>query len=251
MATLAVGDIHGYLPPLVDLLEQLAKIATADDVVVFLGDYIDRGPDSKKCIDAILNFRERTPAEVVCLRGNHEDWFLATRSNHRRHSWLFGMEAFETIRSYSPEAAEVIRNAMRESGLLIYNGNGALPYVRLFDAMPQSHMAFFSGLALSFQSEDCVCTHAGLDPSVAAVSDQTADAVVWGHAAFLSQYKGPPIVVYGHKNNADLDSDGWPRPRIIGNTIGIDTIAHGVLTGIRMPDRKVFQSARYEDAVRK
>ena len=101
-------------------------------------------------------------------------------------------------------------------------------------------------LALSFQSEDCICTHAGLDPSVAALTDQTADALVWGHPAFLRHYQGAATVVYGHWNNAELDSDGWPRPRIIGNTIGIDTIAHGVLTGIRLPDRQVFQSARYE-----
>jgi serine/threonine protein phosphatase 1 len=60
MATLAVGDIHGYLPPLVDLLAQLGDAATAADVIGFLGDYIDRGPDSKRCIDAILEFRERS-----------------------------------------------------------------------------------------------------------------------------------------------------------------------------------------------
>jgi hypothetical protein len=53
-------------------------------------------------------------------------------------------------------------------------------------------------------------------------------------------------VLYGHRNNADVDSRGWPNPRIIGNTIGLDTIAHGVLTAMRMPDRTVFQSARYE-----
>jgi hypothetical protein len=51
--------------------------------------------------------------------------------------------------------------------------------------------------------------------------------------------------VYGHWNNADVGADGWPRPMVIGNTVGIDTISHGVLTAIRMPDRRVFQSGRY------
>jgi serine/threonine protein phosphatase 1 len=250
MATLAVGDIHGYLPPLLDLLAQLDHAATAADVVVFLGDYIDRGPDSKRCIDAILEFRDRSPAEVMCLRGNHEDWLLATRSDYRRHSWLLGMEAFDTVRSYSPEAERMIRETMRESGLLVYTGHQDVPYGMFFDAMPSSHRAFFSGLALSFQTHDCICTHAGLDPSVAALADQTADALVWGHPAFLRQYQGAAIVVYGHCNNAELDPDGWPHPRIIGNTVGIDTIAHGVLTAIRLPDRQVFQSARYENARR-
>jgi serine/threonine protein phosphatase 1 len=250
MATLAIGDIHGYLPPLVDLLTQLEGAVTGADVVVFLGDYIDRGPDSRKCVDAILEFRERSSAGVICLRGNHEDWLSATRSNYRRHSWLFGMEAFDTIRSYSAEAERMIQATMRASGLLVYSGHQDLPYGAFFDAMPKSHAAFFSTLALSFENEDCVCTHAGLDPSVAALSDQTADALVWGHHAFLRDYQREQIVVYGHWNNAELDSDGWPRPRIMGNTIGIDTIAHGVLTAIRLPDRVVFQSAKYESAVR-
>jgi serine/threonine protein phosphatase 1 len=249
MATLAVGDIHGYLPPLTDLLTQLGDAVTAADVVVFLGDYIDRGPDSRKCIDAILEFRKRSPAGVICLRGNHEDWLLATRSNYRHHSWLFGMEAF-TIRSYSVEAERIIRAQTRASGLLVYSGHHDLPYEAFFDAMPKSHAAFFSSLALSFENEDCVCTHAGLDPSVAALSDQTADALVWGHQAFLRDYRRQQTIVYGHWNNADLDSDGWPHPRMASNTIGIDTIAHGVLTAIRLPDRVVFQSAKYESAVR-
>jgi len=251
MATLAVGDIHGHLAPLVDLLGQLDDVATAHDAVVFLGDYVDRGPDSKLCIDAILEFVQRSPATVTCLRGNHEDWLLATRSNYRRHSWLFGMEAFDTVRSYSPEADQIIRKTMRESGLQVYTGHQDLPYDAFFDAMPKSHTAFFDGLALSFQSEDCICAHAGLDPAVVALTDQTDEALVWGHPAFLSRYDGEATVVYGHRNNAELDADGWPRPRIIGNTIGIDTIAHGVLTGIRLPDRRVFQSARYESALRK
>ena len=55
---------------------------------------------------------------------------------------------------------------------------------------------------------------------------------------------GEDVVVF-HWNNAELDADGWPRPKIVGNTIGIDTISHGVLTAIRMPDRQVFQSARH------
>jgi hypothetical protein len=54
--------------------------------------------------------------------------------------------------------------------------------------------------------------------------------------------------VYGHWNNADIDSAGWPRPRVIGNTVGIDTIAHGVLTAIRLPDHEVIQSRRHAPA---
>jgi hypothetical protein len=51
-------------------------------------------------------------------------------------------------------------------------------------------------------------------------------------------------VIYGHFNNAVLDAAGWPHPRITQHALGIDTISHGVLTAVRLPDRKVFQSHR-------
>jgi predicted MPP superfamily phosphohydrolase len=54
------------------------------DTVVFLGDYIDRGPNSKECVDAILSLQQDVAAEVVCLCGNHEDWFMRTLRDHSR-----------------------------------------------------------------------------------------------------------------------------------------------------------------------
>ncbi len=245
MATVAVGDIHGNLAALLDLLGQLRDEVLEGDVLVFLGDYIDRGPDSRGCVDAILTFRDERRAEMVCLRGNHEDWLLRTQKDHTRHSWLLGMEGLDTVRSYSPEAEGTLRDALREAGLRLYLGRCDLPYDVLFDAVPPSHRAFFAQLGLSFQSDDCICTHAGLDPRVTVLAEQTLESLVWGNAAFPADYRGEPTVVYGHWNNADLDALGWPTPRIAGNTIGIDTISHGVLTAIRMPDRQVFQSARH------
>ena len=66
-----------------------------------------------------------------------------------------------------------------------------------------------------------------------------------GTRNFQPSHRGETPVVYGHWNNADLDAAEWPRPRIAGNTIGIDTVSHGVLTAIRIPDRRVFQSGRH------
>ena len=129
MATIAVGDIHGNLEALDDVLEQLRRAASRDDTVVFLGDYIDRGQGSKQCVDAILGFRRERKAEVVCLLGNHEDWLLRTLRDHSRHSWLVGMEAFDTIRSYSPEGAAALREAAAEAGPELFLGNRRLPYI--------------------------------------------------------------------------------------------------------------------------
>jgi hypothetical protein len=127
MPTYAIGDIHGWREPLDELLAAIRSRLTREDTVVFLGDYIDRGDDSRGCIDAVLQFRDSVPARVECLIGNHEEWLL---------------------------------------------------------------------------------------------------------------------------NDPDLDTDGWPWPRRVGNTIGIDAISHGVLTAVGLPGPEILQSARYERAVR-
>lgn len=245
MATYAVGDIHGHLQALQDLLAQLRTDAAPDDVIVFLGDYVDRGPDARACIDAILAFRDATPAEVVCLRGNHEDWMLRTQQNYRKHSWLFGMDAFVTVRSYSPAAEQTIREAIAAAGLSLFTREVELPYGAFFDSLPAAHRAFFDSLALCLQTADCLCSHGGLDTRIAALADQPPEALLWGAGVFPAGYDHEPAIVYGHWNNATIDADGRPQPMIIGNTIGIDTISHGVLTAVRMPDRKILQSAKY------
>jgi serine/threonine protein phosphatase 1 len=245
MATIAVGDIHGNLEALGDILDQLRREACRGDTVVFLGDYIDRGRDTQGCVEGILGFQREVDAEVVCLLGNHEDWLLRTLRDHRRHSWLLGMEAFDTIRSYSVDAVGTLREAASKAGTELYLGQCRLPYEAFFDRVPVEHIRFFEELRLYYQSEDCVCTHAGVDPRIVRVQDQTREALTWGAGTFPEGYDGADMVVYGHRNNATLNADGWPAPTSVGRTIGIDTISHGVLTAIRLPDRRLFQSARY------
>ena len=245
VSTIAVGDVHGNLAALNDVLDQIRNAVDVGDCIVFLGDYIDRGPDSKACVDAIVHFRSDVAAEVVCLVGNHEDWFQRTQHDYARHSWLLGMEAFDTIRSYSVDAERTLRNAASDAGLQLYMGRCALPYEVFFEAMPPEHIRFFESLRLYHQTADCLCTHGGLDPGVANIEDQSRDALIWGARTFPNDYRGAEIVVYGHWNNATLTESGWPTPRIVGRTIGIDTISEGVLTAIRLPDRRVFQSARF------
>ncbi|MGE5358913.1 MAG: metallophosphoesterase [Bacteroidales bacterium] len=245
MATYVIGDIHGRLPPLADLLCQIEKEAVRSDSVVFVGDYIDRGRETKGCIEAILAFRRGTRAEVICLCGNHEDWLLRTLHDYRRHSWLLGMEAFDTILSYSPPAARALRDAVAAAGAEVITGEPILPYDLFFDELPATHLDFLQQLAVYHRTPDCVCTHGGLDPARSRVEDQSREACLWGTDGFPGQYRGPEIVVYGHHDNGHIDDTGWPMPRLIGRTIGLDTISHGVLTAVRLPDGRVFQSARH------
>jgi len=244
MSTLAIGDIHGNFPALSDLLGRVRCEVGRGDTVVFLGDYIDRGPGSRACIDAILDFRERTDARVVCLRGNHEDWMLRTLSDHTKHSWLFGMDGLVTVQSYSAGAADRIRQACRTAGLGLYLGRVALPYEAFFEAVPEAHRSFLTSLQVSCSTEDCFCSHGGLDPDQP-INEQKAEALIWGSARFPESYSGSIPVVYGHWDDAVMDSNGWPGPRMRVNTIGVDTSKHGVVTAVRLPERLVLQSDRY------
>src|SRR5262249_41055054 len=112
MATIAIGDVHGRRDALEDLLTRLQGELRADDTVVFLGDYIDRGPDSKGCIDRILRFRAENRARVVTLLGNHEDGLLRTFADPCRYSWLTIMQGLATVASYSEGAADALSRAI-------------------------------------------------------------------------------------------------------------------------------------------
>jgi serine/threonine protein phosphatase 1 len=250
MATFAIGDVHGNYQALDDLLRRLTPEIAAGDVVVFLGDYIDRGSNTRACIDRILEFQGAIDAEVVGLCGNHDDWLLRTRRDYSRHTWLLATDGFRTINSYSPEAAASLREAMTHAGAAVYGDTCVLPYGLFFDAVPATHLEWFDGLRTFHHTEDCFCSHGGLDSGVRDLSQQTRHALIWGGDGFPDDYDGPETIVYGHRNEAVIGPDGWPSPRLIGRTIGIDTISLGVLTAMRLPDGRVFQSERYEDSKR-
>ena len=109
--------------------------------------------------------------------------------------------------------------------------------------MPLDHIRFFQDLRLYRRNADCVCTHGGVDPRIARVEERDREAFIWRTGDFPNGYDGAELVVYGHWNNAILDANGWPSPTRVQRTIGIDSISHGVLTAIRVPDQRVFQSS--------
>ena len=247
MATIAIGDIHGNRRALANLLEKVFSEIQPDDSLVFLGDYIDRGPDSKSCIEEIIRLSNEASFSVVTLRGNHEEWMLATMDDYTKHSWLLGADAFETVESYSLSAAEKLRRAVDEAGPRLITDDIELPYEAFFETMPDSHRRFFRGLRLFHKADSAIFVHAGVDPDGGAPEEQNSRELTWGLVHdFPEGYRGPDKVVYGHRNNCFIDANGGPRPRIVNElTYGIDSISTGVLTAIRMPDGKVFQSERF------
>jgi serine/threonine protein phosphatase 1 len=247
MSLFAIGDIHGNVRALDDLLEQVLKVISGRDTLVFLGDYIDRGPHVRECVDRIIALKQSAAFSVVTLLGNHEDWMLRSYHDHTAHSWLVGMEAFDTIGSYSLKAVEVLHAAIRgNAGLHIILEKLPLPYEVFFDALPPAHLQFFERLERYHQGNGVLCVHGGVDTQVQDLHSQQPDAFLWGAGNFPDGYTGADYIVYGHRNNVVLDSARWPRPNIQPNrTCGIDSIAHGVLTAIRFPGLDVFQSRRF------
>jgi len=245
MATIAVGDVHGNYAALEDLLARVVPDLTPDDTLVFLGDLIDRGSRSREVIERVAQLRAESAFEVVVLMGNHEEWMLKSMRNPCSHSWLVGMGAFYTIASYSMEVACLLRDGLRQAGMAAFEEKTPLPYNLFFDKLPATHRAVFESLQLFHSTPDVVCVHGGIDLQ-GRTENIDAETFIWGTAGFPEEYSGQQRVVYGHRNDAKEDENGWPQPRVMHDrTYGIDSILTGVLTAMRFPDGKIYQSARH------
>jgi hypothetical protein len=123
-----------------------------------------------------------------------------------------------------------------------------LPYRLFFDLVPPAHIAFLEALVPYHRTPDAIYVHGGVDVRCGAVGQQLSDAVIWGPDGFPEFYDGIDTIVYGHRDNAVVGRDGWPRPLVLNRTIGIDTISHGVLTAVELPGGRILQSRRYPSA---
>jgi len=212
MAVIAIGDIHGNLRALDDLLRQVTPEVGRDDTIVFLGDYIDRGPDSRGCIERILDLQRTCDAKVVALLGNHKQWLLQTWRDYTRHSWILGMEAVPTIQSYAPDAAARLLEQIDKLGARIILDHLRLPYELFFEAVPQRHFTFWSSLKPFFRTAEAVCAHGGLLPDGGPVETQETEHLLWGASGFPDGHRGEDRIVYGHWDNAVLDKRGLAAP---------------------------------------
>jgi diadenosine tetraphosphatase ApaH/serine/threonine PP2A family protein phosphatase len=206
---LAIGDIHGAIGPLQRLLRRLQPCR--EDTLIFLGDYIDRGEDSRAVLEYLIDLESRY--RCVFLKGNHEDMFLSSCDGDpsARLLWLEN-GGWKTVRDFG----------------------GPLPARRLLDWLPPArHMAWLQRLRMSYETESHYFVHAGLRPG--APPDATTDHErLWIREPFLSSdYDWGKRVVFGHT----MQIGG---PLIQPNKIGIDTGAcapwlGGRLTALVLP----------------
>ena len=207
----AVGDVHGELAALTRLVgrirEDAAGAAADRRVLVFLGDYVDRGLDSRRVIDFLLA-RPAPDFESVFLKGNHDAWLLAFLDDAGAGpAWLeAGGQA--TVLSYGVALPPGPRDAgffetLREA---------------LGRVLPPGHRAFLEGLALTHVEGDYAFVHAGVRPGIALEAQREQD-LLWIRDEFIHDRSDHGrIVVHGHSVTE--------RPEVRRNRIGIDTGAY-------------------------
>jgi serine/threonine protein phosphatase 1 len=219
----AVGDVHGRLDLLGPLLQGIAQdvLVTRPEqrpLLVFLGDYVDRGPDSRQVVDRVLKMQADAAFEVVALKGNHEEALMQFLADS-----AFGMTWMEhggaaTLASYGVQPC-----AMRTDA-------GAWAVVRdTFErTLPNAHRTFYEALELCRVVGDYAFVHAGVRPGVA-LKDQAEHDLLWIRYEFLND-RGPhdKVIVHGHTPAEE--------PQVLKHRLGLDTGAYatGVLTAVRL-----------------
>lgn len=215
----AIGDVHGRLDLLAALEVRIRQDAdtraAGRRVIVCLGDYVDRGYESRGVIEHLMA-PPPDGFERVCLKGNHEDFMLHFLDDASVGGSWFANGGVETLMSYGvelpaggadPARAETIRD-------------------ELSARLPAEHRAFLEALSLVHREGDYLFVHAGIRPGVS-VADQDPHDLMWIRGDFLNDPRDHGlVVVHGHTVE--------PEPQVRANRIGIDTGAYatGRLTAL-------------------
>lgn len=244
--TFAIGDVHGEPAQLSKLLGRLPAL-DADDTLVFLGDYLDRGPRPNEIVAQLMALPERTPAKVVCLRGNHEDsWLRVCREGWDEFVTPPGNGCLATLRSYTggpaPAPGERPQNADMD-GLT----SGSF--------FPEAVVHWMETLPYWYEDPHAIYVHAGLprDGERFLHPSEVPNPVVllWIRTHdFLRAYRGKRVV-FGHTPTEFLPQELSsytpldPTDLFLGEcVIGIDTGCGmgGFLTAVELPAVRVYES---------
>jgi serine/threonine protein phosphatase 1 len=204
---IAVGDIHGRFAKLEGLIEEIAP--QKDDTLVFIGDYIDRGPKSYHVVELIIKMKEEYP-HIITLRGNHEDFVLSlfqgNQDQKMRNLWLKLNGGDQTLASYK----------------------GSGQYLKV-------HQEFYMNLPVSWETEQYFFCHAGVRPGVPLAKQRAVDLLEIREPFLNSKAQLEKIIVHGHTPAE--------KPEILPNRINIDTGAgrNGHLTAIELPSLRIWQ----------
>jgi serine/threonine protein phosphatase 1 len=208
LRTYALSDIHGHLDKLARLVARCRSDAGGDGArFVFMGDYIDRGPDSRGVIEYLIDFQRRQPGDVVCLCGNHEDLALVAIDDPGEiDQWVAINSGDTTLQSYG---------------------------VTVPLELPAQHVHWMRSLATHHDDGQRLFVHAGVDPS-RPLDRQDRYDLLWMREPFLSDPRDyGRLIVHGHTPLIG------GQPDLRTNRVNIDTGAGmgGPLTAAIFDDR--------------
>lgn len=246
--TFAIGDIHGDLDQLKILLSRLPAF-TKDDTIVFLGDYIDRGPDSAGVVRFLMDLPQKTPAKLVFLRGNHEDgWLRALGGNWPEFVIPPNNGCIQAMQSFLGRPVSPLGTPVEpEDFETLLKGT----------FFPDEVIAWMNDLLWWYEDPYAIYVHAGLPekgdgfmhPSEATGEDKTA--LLWlRRKRFFVEYAGKPVVI-GHTVTSNLPpefstytvddpDDLWAGPAVIAIDTGCGN--KGFLTAVEFPAMLVYES---------
>jgi serine/threonine protein phosphatase 1 len=210
LVTFAIGDVHGCFDKLQALLLACDRVRAGREArYVLVGDYIDRGSDSRAVVDLLMHRQHSGGSHFVCLRGNHEQMLIDAAAGGRAN----------------PDVMDWLSNGGR-STLRSYGVSEPA-------SLPESHLEWIRARPLTFSDSLRLYVHAGIRPGVA-LSDQAADDLLWIREPFLSSGAAcASFIVHGHTPTAS----GLPDLR--NHRLNLDTGAcyGGVLTAAAFTDQ--------------
>jgi serine/threonine protein phosphatase 1 len=211
-----IGDIHGchdLLIKLINAIELDAQDYPDRVLLIYLGDFIDRGTSSKEVIDFIINYQNNR-FESIFIRGNHEQTLLDFFNEDTMDKAWFSFGGMATLASYGVRINKI--PTRHEDFLYLQQ--------QLSNLLPVNHYQFLKETRLSYSIGSYFFVHAGINPHQA-LNDQYAEDLMWIRDEFIN-YKKPfeKIIVHGHTVTT--------KPEILPNRIGIDTGAYmsGILS---------------------
>ena len=227
MNIFAIGDIHGCLSQLTTLHKKILthdKFDVKNDLLIYLGDYIDRGNNTKGVIDQILKLKNNK-IKTINLMGNHDEFmidFLFNKKNDIKNWLNFGVD--QTFRSYDIEIVEFIKDGFEDDVIDKLRNE-------LLEKMNTTHINFFKNLEVTHSTEKYLFVHAGIDPQKK-LSEQTKKDYLWSRSSdfFHKDFKAEKKIIHGHT----------PEKVVINHPyrINIDTGCYfsGKLTCVRLND---------------
>ena len=223
---LAIGDIHGMYEKLIKLMDKIHFISD-EDLLIFLGDYIDRGPDSAQCLQYVYDLQHAYPDSVICLMGNHEvmmsSYLMQKRVNYNT-----------VIADYADSWLE----------------NGGFEALKQLDELENDTknelLRWVENLPVKYQYQEFFFCHAGVDPELPLTVQNEFD-MLWRRQQWWEYYKGVETIVVGHTPVQKVKKQArYAKPLFLQNNIIMcDTGAYmtgGKLSCVDVLSRKAWQA---------